>query len=44
MPPTYHVNFQIRLINHLMPALVRRGFGPKQTHILTVAGRKSGKM
>jgi hypothetical protein len=44
MSQAYHVNFQVRLINRLMQALVRRGLGPKQTYILTVEGRKSGKM
>jgi deazaflavin-dependent oxidoreductase (nitroreductase family) len=44
MSPTYHANFQVRLINRLMQALIRRGLGPKQRHILTVEGRKSGKL
>jgi deazaflavin-dependent oxidoreductase (nitroreductase family) len=43
MSKTYRVNFQVRLINRLMQALVDRGLGPKQTYILTVQGRKSGK-
>jgi deazaflavin-dependent oxidoreductase (nitroreductase family) len=33
-----------RLINRLMQALVRHGLGPKQTYILSVEGRKSGKL
>jgi deazaflavin-dependent oxidoreductase (nitroreductase family) len=44
MSHTYRVNFQIRLINRLMQALVSHGLGPKQTYILTVKGRKSGKL
>ncbi len=43
MAKTYRVDTRVRLINYLMRALVRLGLGPKQTYLLTVRGRKSGK-
>jgi len=44
MSKAYRVNFQVRLVNALMRALVRLGIGPRQTYLLTVRGRKSGKL
>ncbi len=44
MLQTHRVNFQVRLINRLMRALIRQSLGPKQRHMLTVQGRKSGKL
>lgn len=44
MPKTYHINSAVRFSNHLVSSLVRRGIGPRQRYILTVQGRKSGKL
>ncbi|MBN1994912.1 MAG: nitroreductase family deazaflavin-dependent oxidoreductase [Anaerolineae bacterium] len=44
MAKTYQVNTTVKFINRLMQALVRFGLGPKQTYMLTVRGRKSGKL
>lgn len=39
----YQVNSQVKVINSIMQTLVRLGWGPKHTYLLTVQGRKSGK-
>ncbi len=39
----YQVNLQVKIINSLMLSLIRLGFAPKHTYLLTVRGRKSGK-
>ncbi len=44
MAKTYQVSAMTRFINKLMQILVKWGIGPKQTYILTVPGRKSGKL
>ncbi len=44
MSKTYQVTSITRLVNKIMQTLVRWGIGPKQTYILTVPGRKSGRL
>lgn len=44
MAKTYQVNTTVKFINRIMKSLVRFGIGPKQTYMLTVRGRKSGKL
>lgn len=44
MAKTYQITSTTRLVNKIMQTLVRWGIGPKQTCILTVPGRKSGKL
>ena len=44
MAKTYQVSATVKFINRIMQTLVRFGIGPKQTYILTVRGRKSGKL
>jgi deazaflavin-dependent oxidoreductase (nitroreductase family) len=44
MVKTYQVTSTTRFVNKIMQTLVRWGIGPKQTCILTVPGRKSGKL
>lgn len=44
MAKLYRVTPMVRLFNGLTKMLVRFGRGPQQTHILTVRGRKSGKL
>lgn len=44
MAKTYQVTSTTRFINKMMQTLARWGIGPKQTYILTVPGRKSGKL
>jgi deazaflavin-dependent oxidoreductase (nitroreductase family) len=43
MAKQYQLNFVLRLANAVMGIAVRLGFAPKQTHLLTVQGRRSGK-
>jgi deazaflavin-dependent oxidoreductase (nitroreductase family) len=44
MAKTYQVSATVKFVNRIMRALVRFGLGPKQTYILTVRGRKSGRL
>jgi len=44
MAKTYQVTSITRLVNKIMQTLVRWGIGPKQTCIITVPGRNSGKL
>ena len=44
MARTYRVTRSVRVINRIIKALVRLGIGPSRMHILTVAGRTSGKL
>lgn len=44
MKRTYRVNFIRRIINRVARGLVALGIGPKQRYLLTVRGRKSGKV
>jgi deazaflavin-dependent oxidoreductase (nitroreductase family) len=44
MAKTYQVNSMVKFVNRIMRTLVRFGIGPKQMYILTVRGRKSGKL
>ncbi|MBN1220055.1 MAG: nitroreductase family deazaflavin-dependent oxidoreductase [Anaerolineae bacterium] len=44
MAKTYQVTTMVRFVNKIMQGLVRWGVGPKQTYLLTVRGRKSGKL
>jgi deazaflavin-dependent oxidoreductase (nitroreductase family) len=43
MARTYHVTSKLRLANSLIRLLIRLGLAPKNTYLLTVCGRKSGK-
>ena len=43
MAKNYKLNSGRRLANLLMKALLRAGWGPNTTYLLTVRGRKSGK-
>jgi len=43
MAKQYQLNFVLRLANAVMGTAVRLGIAPKQTHLLTVPGRRSGK-
>lgn len=44
MAKTYQVTPVIRLFNRLMQLLIRLGLAPKGLHLLTVRGRKTGKL
>jgi deazaflavin-dependent oxidoreductase (nitroreductase family) len=44
MAKTYQVNGRVRIINRIMKAMIGLGIGPGQMHMLTVKGRKSGKL
>lgn len=44
MSKTYQITWQVRFINRMMKTSIRWGIAPKQMHILTVKGRKSGKL
>ena len=44
MAKTYKVTPMSRFINKIMGWLIRLGLGPKQSYLLTVQGRKSGKL
>lgn len=41
---TYESSFGKRLFNGLMKAAIRLGIGPKDTWVLSVPGRKTGKV
>jgi len=41
---TYSLTFGRRLVNWLMKALLRTGWGPKSIYLLTVKGRKTGDL
>lgn len=43
MTQPYHVTPRVCFLNYMMTALVRLGLGPRRTHLLTVAGRKTGR-
>lgn len=43
MTKTYQRTATVRLLNWLMTQLLRLGLGPKDTYLLTVHGRKTGK-
>ncbi len=43
MAKPYVLTPQLRLVNKVMGLFLRLGIGPKQTSLLTVRGRKSGK-
>ena len=40
----YQVTFGVRFVNRVMQTLLRLGLAPKGTYLLTVPGRKSGKL
>jgi len=42
--PTYETTRPMRFFNGLMKGLVRLGIGPKNTWVLSVPGRKTGKL
>jgi deazaflavin-dependent oxidoreductase (nitroreductase family) len=44
MAKTYHVNGMIRFTNRLLGAFIRMGLMPTKMHLLTVRGRKTGKL
>lgn len=44
MANTYEMTASRRVANALMKLLLRVGMGPKTTYLMTVRGRKSGKM
>ncbi|MBE7550796.1 MAG: nitroreductase family deazaflavin-dependent oxidoreductase [Anaerolineales bacterium] len=44
MAKTYQVTTRQRLVNRLIQSLIHFGLGPKGNYILTVPGRKSGKL
>lgn len=43
MPKQYHLGLVRRAVNALAKPLVRLGVGPRQTYLLTVPGRKTGR-
>ena len=43
MAKTYRLTVGRRLVNRLVRGLLRAGFAPKATYLLTARGRKSGK-
>lgn len=44
MAKTYQVTTRQRFVNRLIQALIRLGLAPKGNYILSVPGRKSGKL
>jgi len=44
MPATYRLGSARRLVNRLVRALLRMGLGPRRTYLLTVQGRRSGRL
>lgn len=44
LPKTFENTRSHEFINRLMKILIRLGVGPKNTYLLTVQGRKSGKL
>lgn len=44
MPQTYQLTAGRQFTNFLMRLLIRLGLGPKRSYMLTVKGRKSGKL
>lgn len=44
MAAIYRLSLWRRVVNALVMALLRWGFGPRHTYLLTVRGRKSGRL
>ncbi|MEI7845257.1 MAG: nitroreductase family deazaflavin-dependent oxidoreductase [Chloroflexota bacterium] len=44
MAKPFQRNFRVRLLNQIMITLIRLNMAPKGTHILSVQGRKSGRL
>ena len=44
MPATYRLGPARRLVNWLVRALLRVGLGPRRTYLLSVRGRRSGRL
>jgi deazaflavin-dependent oxidoreductase (nitroreductase family) len=44
MPKVYGVNVPAQLTSALVTPLIRLGIGPKHLHLLTVAGRRTGRL
>jgi deazaflavin-dependent oxidoreductase (nitroreductase family) len=44
MAKIYHVTAINRVFNRLSRIMIRLGIGPKQMHVLTVRGRKTGQL
>ena len=43
MAKIYHVTPMLRMVNRTMRLMIRLGVAPKNTHLLTVRGRKTGR-
>jgi deazaflavin-dependent oxidoreductase (nitroreductase family) len=43
VPKPYHLGLLRRAVNAVAKPLLRRGLGPRQTYLLTVPGRRSGR-
>jgi deazaflavin-dependent oxidoreductase (nitroreductase family) len=44
MAKQYEVTSSVRFVNKMMAGMVRLGIGPKNIYMLTVPGRKTGKL
>jgi deazaflavin-dependent oxidoreductase (nitroreductase family) len=44
MAAPYRLSFWRRVLNQVVRALLRVGLGPRQTYLLTVRGRRSGRL
>ena len=44
MTAAYRITLARRMLNHLVKVYVRLGLPPRQYHLLTVRGRRSGRM
>jgi hypothetical protein len=44
MARKYQVNFIVRFVNRMMAGMIRRKAAPAHTYLLTVRGRKTGKI
>lgn len=44
MAARYRLSLWLRLLNRLVRALLRMGMGPRHTYLLTVAGRRTGRL
>ena len=44
MAKTYRLNFGARLINSVVRLMTRHGLGASYTYVLTVPGRKTGRL
>ena len=44
MARKYQVNGVVRFVNQIGASMIRRNLGPQQNYLLTVHGRKTGKL